>query len=172
MKQDAMLSIVAGRVTKGLLIGIVVCILIALLLFWSTGGSQERVPYLNVQLLPAEQVQLRIEPDEVLSRPLFWNTRRPVEAIEAVVDEPEVDFLEVAPLEGVRLLGIIAQGQNYIALLEVDGKVERVKRNSTVKQWRVSRITAREVQFISQGKRSLLTLEREPHDHITLERRP
>lgn len=148
--------------------GIAVCLLLAAGLFVWVDPPPQRVPYLNVQVLPDEVSDLEVKPDMVLARPLFWAERRPVEL--AVVDEISEQVVEeVQELEGVKLLGILVKGNSYTALLNVDGKVERVRRGATVKQWDVARVTAREVYFSNRGKKSVFSLERETHESIKLE---
>ena len=158
------------KITRGLWIAIGLSVLVALLLFFWVGERQGRVPYLNVNVLPTEESMARVEHEAILARPLFWEARRPVFPPEPVVvetpDEPEV----VEPLDGVRLLGIIATEESHLVLLEVDGKVQRLQGGDRVKQWEVSAITARGVEFSSRGRKFALTLERETHQSIKLER--
>lgn len=156
------------KFTIWLAIGIAGCLLLAAGLFIWVDNPPQRVPYLNVQVLPSEVSNVEVEPDMALARPLFWKGRRPVEP--AVVNEVSEQVVEgVQELEGVKLLGVLAKGNSYTALLNVDGRVERVRRGSTVKQWDVTRVTAREVHFSSQGEKSVLSLARETHQSIKLE---
>lgn len=148
--------------------GIAVCLLMAVGLFFWVDIPHQRVPYLNVQVLPGEVSDVEIEPDMALARPLFWAGRRPVEP-EVADDTGEQAVESLQELEGVTLLGVLAKGNSYTALLNVDGKVERVRRGATVKQWDVARVTAREVHFSNRGKKSVLSLERETHQSIKLE---
>lgn len=151
-----------------LMAAVLACGLVAVLLFVWVDTDQQRVPYLNVQVLPEELSAAEVAPDTALARPLFWAERRPVEPVaETVQAVPEAPLQE---LTGVRLLGILAKGNHYTALLEVDGKVERVTQDATVKEWNVADITAREVHFSSREGGSVLSLERELHQSIKLER--
>lgn len=169
MTQLAGLAVKAARqFGVWLTAGIAVCLAVAVCLFFWVDISTQRVPYLNVQVLPDEVSEVKTAPDETLARPLFWEGRRPVEPV--VADEASEQVVEsVQELEGVRLLGILAKGNNYTALLNVDGKVERVRRGGVVKQWNVTRVTGQEVHFSYQGSRSVLSLERETHQSIKLE---
>ena len=94
--------------------------------------------------------------------------------IESVAEAAEAPAESVSdePLEGVSLLGIIAKDGRQMALLAVDGSIERVQQGATVKQWTVSDITGREVQLSSRGATTILTLEREIHESIQLEHQP
>lgn len=155
------------KVSMGLLAGIACCLLIALLLFFLVGEQPLRVPSLNVQVLPEEPHLQVVVDDEILARPLFWESRRPI----AEVGETEaVDQVEqIQPLAGVRLLGIIMRGQTQTALLEVDGKPGWFREGDAIKQWRIAGLTEQEVRFSSSGGESLLTLEREVHKSVRLE---
>lgn len=151
-----------------LMAAVLACGLVAVLLFVWVDTDQQRVPYLNVQVLPEEVSAVDVAPDAALTRPLFWAERRPVEPVMAVVEAEQPTPLQ--ELAGARLLGVLAKDDHYTALLEVDGKVERVTQGSTVKEWKVVDITAREVHFSSRGGSSVLSLERELHQSIKLER--
>ena len=162
---------ITRRVSKGLMAAIAVCLVIAAAGFWWTGEDQQRVPFLNVQILPEELTQAQGVSDEIFARPLFWSTRRMGESIADAVEE-QAESVAVEPLEGVSLLGIIAKDGRQMALLAVDGSIERVQEGATVKQWTVSDITGREVQFSGRGATTVLTLEREIHESILLEHLP
>lgn len=161
---------IINLVSRGLLAATALCVLVAGLLFFWVGDQPLRVPYLNVQLLPDEELATDVDFEASLQRPLFWETRRPVveSAIVEQVQEPEKEEV-IEPLVGVRLLGILAKGDDFTALLEIEGKIERVQKGSSIKQWNVSDITGHEVHFSRQGKRSVLSLEREIHKSIKLE---
>jgi|LSQX01.2.fsa_nt_gb hypothetical protein len=161
-------SRVVNLVTKGLFAAIVVCLLVAVAGFWWAGENQPRTAFMNVQILPEEQAQTRVVSGEVVDRPLFWNSRRPVAL--AADEKVERQPLQIAePLQGVKLLGIIAKQPTYLALLDVDGSIERIQQGSTVKGWQVFSITDREVQLKNQGETSILTLIRDIHESIKLE---
>lgn len=160
------IAAVSSRVTWVLLAGIALCAVTAVLGFSLTGDNQGRVPFLNVDILPQEQELIASSGQEALTRPLFWVARRPIEPAESAEPmQPE----RVAPLEGVRLLGIMARDNQYTALLEVDGKVQRVGDGVDVKQWTVSELTARKITFMAGDSSAVLTMEREPHHSIQLD---
>lgn len=160
--------VITRKFTVWLLAGIAICLLVAMSLFLWVGNSPQRVPHLNVQVLPGEVSEIEIKPDRTLGRPLFWEGRRPIESV-VTDDNSEPGIENALGLTGIRLLGILAKDNNYMALLNVDGKVERVWRGSMVKQWSVTRVTGQEVYFSNQGKQSMLSLERETHHSIKLE---
>ena len=162
---------ITSRVSKGLVVAIALCLVIAAAGFWWTGADQQRVPSLNVQILPEELTQAQGVSDEIFARPLFWSTRRMVEP-EPEGTEVQEESVSSEPLEGVSLLGIIAKDGRQVALLAVDDRIERVRDGATVKGWTVSAITEREVQLSSRGAATTLTLEREIHESIQLEHQP
>lgn len=162
---------ITSHVSTGLIVAVAVCLVIAAARFWWTGEDQQRVPFLNVQILPEELTQAQRVSDEIFSRPLFWSTRQRV-APEPDVVEEQPELVNEEPLQGVSLLGIIAKDGRQVALLAVDGNIERVQEGATVKQWTVSDITGREVQFSGRGATTILTLEREIHENIQLEYQP
>lgn len=162
------------RVKLGLLAAVAGAIMLVLLLFFLTGPSALRVPYLNVQFLPETGTGQDIALEVALERPLFWEQRRPLAPQPQIVEpiiEPEPEPV-IEPLVGVRLLGIMARAESNVALLEVDGEVHRVVQGATIKQWEVSAIEPHEIRFTSHNKQSLLRLEREIHQSIKLETRP
>lgn len=156
-------------VTKILVAALIVCWLAGLAGFWLAGESQSRVPSLNVQILPKEHVATEMMLDEVFERPLFWSTRRPVEELEEVAAVEQYGPPTVEPLQGVRLLGVVGGELWLTALLDVDGSIVRIQNGATVKGWRVSSITEREVKFKNQRETTTLTLERDIHQSINLE---
>lgn len=165
-REQQAVAAVSNRVTIALLVGIVLCALIAVLGFLLMGDSQARVPFLNVDILPKEQEQVTTSGQEALARPLFWPARRPVElAKNTEPAQPE----RVVPLEGVKLLGIMAKDSRYMALLEVDGAVQRVSSGAGVKQWTVSELTAREITLVAGESSVVLNLERDSHRSIKLD---
>ncbi len=166
MSQTADSVAVARKVSIGLLTGVVLCLLLALLLFFMTGGQTMRVPWLNVQVLPEEPGFQQLVDDEVLERPLFWESRRPLKVQEDAPQEQAARPIE--PLTGVKVLGIITQGETQMALLEIDGKPGRYKPGDAVKQWQVADVTGNQVHFASADGENVLTLEREVHKGIRL----
>lgn len=156
----------ANKVTAGLLAGVVLCMLLAVGGFLWVGGSQERTPFLNVEILPQEQEQQQALSHEALERPLFWMSRRPVEPVES--SEPEQPVI-VETLEGVQLLGIMAQKNNYMALFVVDGQVVRVRKGMKLKQWTVTGLTDQEVTLKAGANTRVIRQERQTHQSIKLE---
>lgn len=168
MSWEQQSKVAVRQVTLMLIFALCVCAIIAAFGFWWAGEKQERVPFLNVDILPQEQELLILSSDETLLRPLFWASRRPQEQARTELVEP-VQPETVTPLEGVRLLGIIAKGNKHTALLEVDGAVIRASVGSKVKHWVVSRVTALNITFQAGSASEVLTLSRETHQSIKLE---
>ena len=158
------------RVTYGLLLGICLCVLVTGLMFFLISDNKLNIPFLDVDILPNEQVQPHIEEHEALSRPLFWMGRRPVESL-LEVDGEGLQELVVESLDGIKLVGVITKDAMSTALLAVNGKVERVNVGAVVKGWSVSEIHARKVHFSSRDQDTVLILKRELHPSIKLEAR-
>lgn len=160
-------AVATRKLERWLVAGIVVCILMAGVIFFWVNSESQRVPYLNVQVLPSEISGVEVDAEATLARPLFWSARRPVlgEVVDVSVEPKRID---AQALEGVQLLGILANAKTYTALIQVDGKVERVQPGAVVKQWDVAKITERKVYFNNQRQESVLSLEREIHQNIKL----
>lgn len=165
-KEQMSASRLANRVTAVLLAGLVLCALIAVGGFLWVGDSQERTPFLNVEILPPEQEQQQVLNHVALQRPVFWMSRRPVEHIET--SEPEQPET-VEPLEGVQLLGIMAQKNNYMALVVVDGQIVRVRKGMKLKQWTVTGLTDQEIKLQAGVNTRVIRQERHTHQSIKLE---
>lgn len=155
------------KLAAWLMLASALCLLVALCLFFWVSVAPQRVPYLNVQVLPGEITRVQVKPDRALGRPLFWAGRRPQEL--ASLDAQDGNLVvDAEPMTGVRLLGILAKADSYIALLDVDGKVLRVQGGENIQQWTVSRVTESEVHFSSHGETAKLALQRELHQSIKL----
>lgn len=162
---------ISRRVTAGLLFGILACVGLVLGILFFVSGEETRTAHLNVQILPEIEEVTVGNYDEVMLRPLFWQDRRPLEQEQApVIVESVVE--EVVELEGVRLLGVIVQGNVRTALLEVDGAVLRLQQGQTVKQWKLQTINEGGVRFTAGGKVSVLSTERPKLQGIHLEALP
>lgn len=158
-----------AKVTTGLLIGIAIALSIALLLWFWVAAEPVRNPVLTIEDLPTAQIQSVSDMEAVLARPLFWIEREPVKIPEpeevAVVDDKAV----AAPLQEVRLLGVVLTGKVRTALLDVEGEVTSVQVGSAVQDWQVETITAKGITFVADSEQTLLSLERERPDSIQLE---
>jgi hypothetical protein len=86
------------------------------------------------------------------SRPLF---SKPVARQEAGASPPPLDEASQAP----RLVGVIVDGGNRIALLELKGKLLRGRQGAAVGSWSIIDIEPRSVLAESRGSRRLFYLD-------------
>ena len=94
---------------------------------------------------------------EILSRPLFWQSRRPLIPPPKVVAKPKAK----APkkLKGVVLMGVYGAGEGLGLIATIDGAFSRINKGQSVKGWRFDAYEDGAAVFISGGKRSVLPLE-------------
>lgn len=96
----------------------------------------------------------------ILARPLFWNSRRPLEAKPEIVEEPVVKA-KPAPkkLEGVELHGVFGTGDNLGLIATIDGRMGRIRPGDLVKGWRLLGYEGGVANFESGGTTRTLRLE-------------
>jgi hypothetical protein len=72
---------------------------------------------------------------EILSRPLFWQSRRPLIPPPKVVAKPKAK----APkkLKGVVLMGVYGAGEGLGLIATIDGAFSRINKGQSVKGWQV-----------------------------------
>ena len=94
---------------------------------------------------------------EILSRPLFWKTRRPLVPPPKVVAKAKPK----APkkLKGVVLMGVYGAGDGLGLIATVDGAFSRINKGQSVKGWRFDAYEDGAAVFVSGGKKSVLPLE-------------
>ena len=101
--------------------------------------------------LTAEQVA------EILNRPLFWQSRRPLVPPPKVVAKPKPKAAK--KLAGVTLLGVYGAGDGLGLIATVDGAFSRISKGQSVKGWKFSDYEEGTAVFVSGGKKSVLPLE-------------
>ena len=101
--------------------------------------------------LTAEQVA------EILNRPLFWQSRRPLVPPPKVVAKPKPKAAK--KLAGVNLLGVYGAGDGLGLIATVDGVFSRINKGQSVKGWKFSGYEEGAAVFVSGGKKSVLPLE-------------
>ena len=94
---------------------------------------------------------------EILSRPLFWQSRRPLVPPPKVVAKPKPK----APkkLNGVSLMGVYGAGDGLGLIATIDGVFSRISKGQSVKGWEFSAYEDGAAVFVSGGKKSVLPLE-------------
>lgn len=88
---------------------------------------------------------------ELLGRPLFWQSRRPPEPPSPEV-APKVVPQKFEPLKGVSLIGVFGPKDALGLIAKVDGKLMRISPGETVKGWSMVGYADNRARF-KQGKR-------------------
>ena len=143
-------------------------LLFLLLAIMLTGGlglvsSQGPEPVLpSADSLAAQELKLDSgltaeQAAEILSRPLFWQSRRPLIPPPKVVAKPKAK----APkkLKGVVLMGVYGAGEGLGLIATIDGAFSRINKGQSVKGWQFDAYEDGAAVFVSGGKRSVLPLE-------------
>ncbi|MDA8658835.1 hypothetical protein N9M01_01250 [Luminiphilus sp.] len=94
---------------------------------------------------------------EILSRPLFWQSRRPLVPPPKVVAKTKPK----APkkLKGVVVMGVYGAGDALGLIATIDGAFSRISKGQSVKGWQFDAYEDGAAVFVSGGKRSVLPLE-------------
>ena len=94
---------------------------------------------------------------EILNRPLFWQSRRPLVPPPKTVAKPKPKAAK--KLAGVTLLGVYGAGDGLGLIATVDGAFSRISKGQSVKGWKFSDYEEGTAVFVSGGKKSVLPLE-------------
>lgn len=96
--------------------------------------------------------------NEIISRPVFFPSRRPLEAVitPAVVDPSAANASELAKLQ---LLGVFGGGESAGVIVLIEGKKQRLSIGEAVKGWKLKSVDLNEAQFSSGGKLETLVLQ-------------
>ena len=150
-------------------IELAVLVLLVLLLFSAVLGgfrlvaSNEPDPVfpsadsLAVQALQLDTGLTAKQAAEILNRPLFWQSRRPLVPPPKVVAKPKPKAAK--KLAGVNLLGVYGAGDGLGLIATVDGVFSRINKGQSVKGWKFSGYEEGAAVFVSGGKKSVLPLE-------------
>ena len=150
-------------------IELAVLVLLVLLLFSAVLGgfrlvaSNEPDPVfpsadsLAVQALQLDAGLTAEQAAEILNRPLFWQSRRPLVPPPKVVAKPKPKAAK--KLAGVNLLGVYGAGDGLGLIATVDGVFSRINKGQSVKGWKFSGYEEGAAVFVSGGKKSVLPLE-------------
>lgn len=104
------------------------------------------------------------ELQQVLERPLFWPTRRPLP--EAVAEEEQAP---AASIDGIRVAGVILRGPVQTALFQTGQGVVRARVGETVSGWRVEALSASSVRLTSGDRSVELDVLQPRGDQVRLE---
>lgn len=96
------------------------------------------------------------ERNEIINRPLFWSSRRPVEAVATVV-EPEA---KAGELKGVKLVGLFGSGERAGIIALVKDKKRRILLGDEIEGWTLKSVTPFELVVANGERTETLALER------------
>lgn len=112
---------------------------------------------LEAQKLQLDSALTAEQAAEILSRPLFWQSRRPLVPPPRVVAKPKPK----APkqLKGVVVVGVYGAGDGLGLIATIDGAFSRIGKGQSVKGWQFDAYEDGAAVFVSGGERSVLPLE-------------
>ncbi len=96
------------------------------------------------------------ERNEIISRPLFWSGRRPVEEV-ATLAEPQA---KAGELKGVKVVGLFGSGERAGIIALVKGQKRRILLGDVVEGWTLKSVAPFELVVASGGRTETLSLER------------
>ena len=96
------------------------------------------------------------ERNEIISRPLFWSGRRPVEEV-ATLSEPQA---KAGELKGVKVVGLFGSGERAGIIALVKGQKRRILLGDVVEGWTLKSVAPFELVVASGGRTETLSLER------------
>jgi hypothetical protein len=112
---------------------------------------------LEAQKLQLDSALTAEQAVEILSRPLFWQSRRPLVPPPKVVAKPKPKAPE--KLKGVVVMGVYGAGDALGLIATIDGAFSRISKGQSVKGWQFDAYEDGAAVFVSGGKRSVLALE-------------
>ena len=96
------------------------------------------------------------ERNEIISRPLFWSGRRPVEEV-ATLSEPQA---KAGELKGVKVVGLFGSGERAGIIALVKGQKRRILLGDEIEGWTLKSVAPFELVVANGGRTETLSLER------------
>jgi hypothetical protein len=112
---------------------------------------------LQVRQIHSSAAVAASQSEEVRSRPLFWQTRRPLESTAVDVDSAEVEK-SAGQLKGVKLLGVFASGDTAGIIVLVEKKKKRILQGESVNGWTLESVELDRVVVVDGARREELFL--------------
>ena len=94
--------------------------------------------------------------DEIRSRPLFWQTRRPIQSIAVA---PDAGSKRAGPLKEVKLLGVFGSGDTAGIIVLVKDKKQRILQGESVQGWTLDEVEPNRVVLVDGGRSEELVLK-------------
>ncbi|GHD37923.1 type II secretion system protein N [Halioglobus pacificus] len=141
---------------------VVALLLLALQLAWGVtrqivdGGPAPIPPAADSLSVLALEQQPEVSDDasaEIVSRPLFWASRRPAQAPDETAPKKEKPKAAATTLKGVRVVGVFGSGETGGAIVIVKGKRQRVAVDDELEGWTLESIAPDRAIFVSAGGR-------------------
>lgn len=156
----AMRLLEAGVVALALLL--VVWGLMGTLVNLFSGGPAPVYPSedsLQVESLALEEPLSDEAASAMIARPLFWESRQPLDDRPLELIIPKSEPPKAKKLEGVTLHGVFGVGDSLGAIVTVNGKTIRVTNNEPVKGWRLESYSNGVAVFTNGDSRQSIPLE-------------
>lgn len=104
------------------------------------------------------QIVSAVESNEIVARPLFWPSRRPLDAV-AIVEEAIDDGKLSTELASVSLTGVFGGGESAGIIAVVDDKKHRVLVGGKLFDWTLDSMGLDHAVFVRAGKKERLELK-------------
>ena len=111
---------------------------------------------LRVPAVSGPAVVAASERNEIITRPLFWSSRRPVEEV-VTLAEPEA---QAGELKAVKLVGLFGSGDQAGIIALVKGQKRRILLGDVVEGWTLKSIRPSELVVANGDRTETLALER------------
>ena len=112
---------------------------------------------LQVRKIHSSATVVASQSEEVRSRPLFWQTRRPLESTVVDVDSAKVKK-SAGQLDGVKLLGVFGSGDTAGIIVLVEKKKQRILQGESVNGWTLESVEPNRVVLVDGARREELFL--------------
>ncbi|MEE4144974.1 MAG: hypothetical protein V2I26_09250 [Halieaceae bacterium] len=96
------------------------------------------------------------ERNEIISRPLFWSSRRPLEEV-AVLADPKN---KAGELKGVKLVGLFGSGEQSGIIALVKGEKRRILLGDAIEGWTLKSVSPLQLVVANGERTETLALER------------
>ncbi|MDG1945929.1 MAG: hypothetical protein P8J17_16840 [Halioglobus sp.] len=151
---------------------VVILLLLVLLLQLAYGAARLAILSTPAPILPATdslEVMSSIprgkvtarQRSEIRSRPLFWTSRRPADAVANAAELQELKELKEHTFEGIRLLGVFGAGESVGIIAQVKGKPRRVLLGEKIDGWTLEAVAGNDAVFVAGSRREKATLQPE-----------
>ena len=114
---------------------------------------------LQVESLALEEPLSDEAASAMIARPLFWESRRPLDDRPLELIIPKSEPPKAKKLEGVTLRGVFGVGDSLGAIVTVNGKTIRVTNNEPIKGWRLESYSNGAAVFTNGDNRQSVPLE-------------